>query len=202
LRIPDVLVRHNLERRVRHSNALPQLGVHCRDSPTGCSSETLTSAHRTCFFPSGTPAQPILLSLTDNIAVAKLSNKFTSTSLQGQQLIGIIAELQRTRNLGLNARHIPGVENIIADYISRGHRFRMHASARTWTISCRVQNFYRASLALFKVHQLGDCQVFQRSWDASFPSAELGHRPLRNVSSTTTRLASTRQVRAVSWNGQ
>jgi hypothetical protein len=95
-------------------------------------------------FPSGVPAQPILLSLTDNTAAKKWSNKVTSKSLQGQQLIGIVAELLRTRNIGLNAQHIPGVKNVLADYISRptdltlSHSarseqiFRMNASVRTW----------------------------------------------------------------------
>jgi hypothetical protein len=95
-------------------------------------------------FPAGVPAQPILLSLTDNTAAEMWSNKVTSRSPQGQQLIGIIAELLRTRNIGLNARHIPGVKNVLADYISRptnsnlSHSkrseqiFRMNESVRTW----------------------------------------------------------------------
>jgi hypothetical protein len=106
--------------------------------------ETLTQTQRAALFPSGIPAQPILLSLTDNTAAVKWSNRVTTKSLQGQQLIGIVAELLRTRNIGLNANHIPGVKNVLADYISRptklklshsdrsGQIFQMHASARTW----------------------------------------------------------------------
>jgi hypothetical protein len=65
-------------------------------------------------------------------------------SRQGQQLISIVAELLRTRNIGLNARRIPGVDNILADFISRptdlnlSHSerseqiFQMNDSVRTW----------------------------------------------------------------------
>jgi hypothetical protein len=46
--------------------------------------ETLTEAQRLAFFPSGIPAQPILLSFTDNTSAKKWSNKLTSKSLQSQ----------------------------------------------------------------------------------------------------------------------
>jgi hypothetical protein len=48
-----------------------------------------------------------------------VSNQLSSKSLQDQQLISIVAKLLPTRNIGLNANHIPGVDNILADYISR-----------------------------------------------------------------------------------
>jgi hypothetical protein len=92
-------------------------------------------------FPRGVPAQPILFSWTDNTAAEIWSNRVTSMSHQGQQLISIVAELLRTRNIGLNARHIPGVDNVLADFISRPtdphserseQIFQMNESVRTW----------------------------------------------------------------------
>jgi hypothetical protein len=162
--------------RVRHSMAMPathKASVHINSlefivmiiqlAAVIVRLETLTEAQRLAFFPSGIPAQPILLSFTDNISAKKWSNKLTSKSLQGQQLISIVAELLRTKNIGLNSKHIPGVENILADSISRpthpnlSHSerseqiFLMHASARTWdyflpspeflqNISCALYN--------------------------------------------------------------
>jgi hypothetical protein len=93
--------------------------------------ETLSRAQAAALFPSGIPAQPILLSFTDNTAAIKWSNKVTSKSLQGQQLIGIVAELLRTRNIGLNSTHIPGVENTLADYISRPTNLNLSHSERS-----------------------------------------------------------------------
>jgi hypothetical protein len=127
-----------------HINSLEFIVVILQVAAVVVRLDSLSTEQRTALFPSGIPAQPILLCLTDNTAAEKWSNKVTSKSLQGQQLIGILAELLRTRNIGLNARHIPGVENILADYISRPTNFnlshserseqiyQMNASARTW----------------------------------------------------------------------
>jgi hypothetical protein len=106
--------------------------------------ETLSQAQTAALFLSGIPAQPIPLSFTDNTTAIKWSNKVTSKSLQSQQLIGIVAELLRTRIVGLNSTHIPGVDSALADYISRPTKLnlshsdrseqilQMHASAWTW----------------------------------------------------------------------
>jgi hypothetical protein len=105
---------------------------------------TLSADQRAAFFPTGVPTQPVLLVLTDNTAAEAWANKVTSKSLQGQQLIGALATLLRSASIGLNARHIPGVENILADFISRPTHFALshtaraeqifqtHALARTW----------------------------------------------------------------------
>ena len=46
------------------------------------------------------------------------SNKVTSGSLQGQQLIGLLVALLQLLKVGHNSQHIPGEENIITDFIS------------------------------------------------------------------------------------
>jgi hypothetical protein len=106
--------------------------------------ETLTTKQRTVFFPAGIPIHPILLCFTDNTSAEAWANKVTSKSLQGQPLIGMLAALLRARPIGLNTHHIPGDENILADFISRPTHFALshsdrseqiflkHASARTW----------------------------------------------------------------------
>ena len=81
-------------------------------------------------FPRGRPSQPILLCRTDNTATKSWMQKVTSTSPQGQQLLGVLAELLRTHVIGLNARHIPGVDNDIADFISRPTHKNLSHSAR------------------------------------------------------------------------
>jgi hypothetical protein len=84
----------------------------------------------TTFFPKGIPSQPILLSLTDNTSALAWTNKLTSKSLQGQQLIALMAELLRLGTLGINSKHIPGVDNDLADFISRPTNLTLSPSAR------------------------------------------------------------------------
>lgn len=67
----------------------------------------------------GLPAEPILLAWTDNTATAAWANRATTSSLQAQNLVKILAELLLRTNIGLNSRHIPGKDNVIADFLSR-----------------------------------------------------------------------------------
>jgi hypothetical protein len=143
-RVRTSLARNAKHKDYVHINSMEYIVMIIQLSAVIVRLATLTAVQRLAFFPSGVPAQPILLSRTDNMSAKKWSNQLTSKSLQGQQLICIVAELLRTSNIGLNANHIPGVENVLADYISRpthpnlSHSdrseqiFRMHASARTW----------------------------------------------------------------------
>ena len=106
--------------------------------------KTLPENLRASIFPNGMPAQPVMLCRTDNTAAESWANKVNSQSAQGQRLIGALAELLRTTNLGLNAKHIAGTENVLADFISRPTHFNLpfsqraeqiyqkHESARTW----------------------------------------------------------------------
>jgi hypothetical protein len=64
----------------------------------------------------------------------------------------------------------------------------MHASARTWTISCRVQNFYRASLACLKCinsgtakssKEVGTIRSRRLNWDTDLSAMSL--QPLHGL---------------------
>jgi hypothetical protein len=94
-----------------------------------------------------------MLCRTDNTAAEAWANKVTSQSSQGQRLIGVLADLLRTKNLGLNARHIAGVKNVLADFISRPTHFALSFSQRAEQI--------------FQKHALA------RTWDYFLPSQEL-----------------------------
>jgi hypothetical protein len=95
-------------------------------------------------FPNGAPKMPVLLCQTDNTSAMAWSNRLTSKSLQGQHLIGIFAELLRQHNIGINAEHLAGYLNVLADFLSRPtHMYLTHAqrseqifqkysSMRTW----------------------------------------------------------------------
>jgi hypothetical protein len=79
---------------------------------------TLTPTQLHHFFPSGIPAQPVCLCLTDDTASMAWANKVTSKSLQGQSLLGIFTGLLRTANLGYNTNHLAGILNCRADNLS------------------------------------------------------------------------------------
>jgi hypothetical protein len=72
-------------------------------------------------FPDGIPEIPVLLTWTDNTATRRWTQKVTSTSPRGQSLVAILAELYKERagKLSTECEWIKGVENIIADGISR-----------------------------------------------------------------------------------
>jgi hypothetical protein len=109
--------------------------------------ETLSERELSSIFPEGVPAQPIMSCQTHNTAAEAWANKVTSQSSQGQQLIGVLADLLQTKNLGPNARHFAGVQNVLADFISRPTHFALsfseraeqifqkHALARTFNVA-------------------------------------------------------------------
>ena len=68
-------------------------------------------------------------------------------------MIGVLASLLRTLPIGLNADHIAGTENILADFISRPTHFALSHAAR--------------SEQIFQKHALA------RTWDYFLPSPEL-----------------------------
>jgi hypothetical protein len=143
-----------------HINSLEFIVVILQYVATAVRLETLTESVSRHIFPSGLPAQPVMLCRTDNTAAEAWANKVTSKSPQGQRLIGILAELLRTNNLGLNARHIAGTQNVLADFISRPTHFTLSFSERAEQI--------------FQKHALA------RTWDYFLPSPEL----LQSLSST------------------
>ena len=136
-----------------HINSLEFIVVILQYVATAVRITTLPTKILDKVFPRGIPAQPVLLCRTDNTAAEAWANKVTSQSPQGQRLIGVMAELLRTNNLGLNARHIAGVKNVLADFISRPTHFDLSFSERAEQI--------------FQKHELA------RTWDFFQPSPEL-----------------------------
>ena len=136
-----------------HINSLEFIVVVLQYAATSVRLETLSERELALIFPEGVPAQPVMLCRTDNTAAEAWANKVTSQSLQGQRLIGVMADLLRTKNLGLNARHIAGVKNVLADFISRPTHFALSFSERAEQI--------------FQKHALA------RTWDYFLPSQEL-----------------------------
>lgn len=80
---------------------------------------TMTPAERAKFYPSGIPALPTISVGADNTSAKSWANKLTTKSSQGQALIAIQSEILRQYDVGLNCYHIPGVNNVLADEISR-----------------------------------------------------------------------------------
>jgi hypothetical protein len=97
-------------------------------------------------FPNWTPRPsfPVLLALTDNTSANAWINKMCTKSRAGQNLLRFYAALLRTTNLSINSEHIPGVDNGLADFLSRPSNpdlllstrveqlFLKHPSMRTW----------------------------------------------------------------------
>jgi hypothetical protein len=114
---------------------------------------SLSASDRHAVFPDGLPTMPVLLCLTDNSSAKAWANRVTTKSPQGQHLIGIYAEILRTYNIGLNYDHIAGVENEMADFISRPTHFNLPHSERA--------------------EQIFQKYAFMRTWDYFLPSPEI-----------------------------
>ena len=81
-----------------------------------------TSTRQRCNLPSLWeifPALPRLLVQTDNTVGLSWANRVTSSLSRGQALIPIFAALLHDSPLGIDCRHIPGVLNVDADFVSR-----------------------------------------------------------------------------------
>ena len=86
---------------------------------------TLSHDELRAIFPDGIPLMPILLCMTDNTASKSWANRVTSKSVRGQQLIGIFAQFLRLHKFGINAEHVAGIVNVLADFISRPTHFNL-----------------------------------------------------------------------------
>lgn len=113
---------------------------------------TLSVSEQGEFFPDGLPAELVMLIWVDNTSAMSWANKLTSKSSSGQRLLGVLSEFLRTQNVGVNARHIKGEENIIADFISRLNRFSSHRE---------------------RIQQLFQSESVMTSWAYFRPSPEL-----------------------------
>jgi len=113
----------------------------------------LTPQQIDTLFPQGMPAWPVLQILTDNTTALTWAHKTSTSSIRGQNLIAVFCELLCLFPLGLNCEHIPGVENVLADDISRPPSVDIDHSVR--------------------VQQLITKYPFIKTWDYFLPSPEL-----------------------------
>jgi hypothetical protein len=115
----------------------------------------LPNAIRHRLYPSGTCSQfPVVLVLTDNSSAAAWAKKLsTSSAKNGHHLILVFAELVRQATLGINSEHIPGVDNEVADFLSRPNSLLFRCPA------CLEQIFQRYS--------------YLQTWNYFQPSPEL-----------------------------
>jgi len=104
-------------------------------------------------FPLGMPAWPVLQILTDNTTALTWAHEASTASICGQNLIAVFCELLHLFPLGLNCEHIPGVDNVLADDISRPPSVDIDHSVR--------------------VQQLTTKCPFIKTWDCFQPSQEL-----------------------------
>ncbi|CAB9527062.1 hypothetical protein SEMRO_1935_G306360.1 [Seminavis robusta] len=71
------------------------------------------------YFPKGVPAIPVWFGETDNTVSKSWENRATARTSQGQGLVSVYAELLRVAVVHTQCEHLAGVQNIIADDISR-----------------------------------------------------------------------------------
>ena len=128
-----------------HINSLEFIIIILQMCATIVRFETMEPADQHRLFPNGMPELPVICCWTDNMSSRSWANSATAKSSAGQRLVGAFAELLRTRNLGINCEHIPGIQNVLSDFISRPTHykfsppqraeqvFRTHASLRTYT---------------------------------------------------------------------
>jgi hypothetical protein len=127
---------------------------------------SLSATEVASLFPSGMPHRPVLLVRTDNTSADSWIRKVAGSSIPSQNLVALYAAFLRTFQLGINSSHIPGVENELADFLSRptdltlSHSsrceqvFRKHSCMRTWS-------FFRPSQELL---QLLDSSLSSEPW--------------------------------------
>ncbi len=105
---------------------------------------------------------PTVCLMGDNMSANAWCNKMSTQSVAGQNLLKLFAEYQLLSPLGASATHIAGVDNVVADTISRPHElFSPHLTS--------LHSIPYTSL----IKQV--CQRFKgkRRWKLFLPSAEL-----------------------------
>ena len=112
-------------------------------------------------FVDGIPHIPVWRCRTDNLVSKSWESKVTARTCHGQSLLGVYGELLRVASIKVETLHIPGVQNVIADDISRGdfslpfsdritQLYRMHPSLATYNIFLPSRGLLRSlTLSLF-----------------------------------------------------
>ena len=151
-------VRHALESKQVDINCLEFVVVLLQYAAAIERFRHLPNAIRHRLYPSGTCSQfPVILVLTDNTSAAAWAKKLsTSTAKNGHHLILVFAELLRQASLGINSEHIPGVDNEVADFLSRPDSLPLPRPARLEQIFQRYSylqtwNYFQPSPELLQL---------------------------------------------------
>lgn len=114
-------VRHALETRKIDINCLEFIVVILQYAAAIERFKNLPAETLRQLFPSGICSQfPVVLVMTDNTSAAAWATKLsTSSTKNGHNLILVFAELLRQSAIGINSEHIRGVDNEVADFLSR-----------------------------------------------------------------------------------
>ncbi|CAB9529093.1 hypothetical protein SEMRO_2400_G326220.1 [Seminavis robusta] len=102
-----------------HINALEFIAIIVQLAAITTRLRSIPSSGPSPFFPDGRPHLPIVLVETDNTSALSWAETATSSSSHGQALLDIYSELLRLQLFGINAKHIKGEDNVLADYLSR-----------------------------------------------------------------------------------
>ena len=130
---PEVLRRHNLPAShddYIHINSLEFSMCIVQLAAIIVRIQTMSQSMRDALFPDGVTVHAIFLIWTDNTSAKRWTNKLTTKSRTGQRLLCLLGDLLREYDIGINADHIPGLQNIIADYISRPEQILLSPSDR------------------------------------------------------------------------
>ena len=117
--VRDALHLHHKHPRHLHINCLEFVIVILQLAAVITLFESPLSPEVLANFPNGVPSIPNHLSLTDNMSSKAWANKVCTSSVRGQMMLSIYAALLCRTYIGFNCDHLPGIDNPIADMISR-----------------------------------------------------------------------------------
>ena len=112
-----------------HINALEFIVVILQLAAIRVRLDTMTPAQELLYFPHGRPHIPVWFGETDNTVSCSWENRATARTPQGQGLVGVYAELLRTSHVHTQCKHLAGIDNVVADDISRND-FSLDSSSR------------------------------------------------------------------------
>ena len=112
-----------------HINALEFIVVILQLAAIQVRLITMTPSQEQLFFPHGRPQIPVWFGETDNTVSCSWENRASARTSQGQGLVGVYAELLRTSHVHTQCKHLAGVDNVVADDISRND-FTLDSSLR------------------------------------------------------------------------
>ena len=102
-----------------HINSLEFIVVILQLAAIRTRLDAMAAGEANLYFPAGVPHIPVWFGETDNSVSCSWENRATARTSQGQGLVTVYAELLRTTLVHTQCRHLAGVDNVVADDISR-----------------------------------------------------------------------------------